>query len=96
VAGYARNRAILMEGLPKAGFDDFAPADGAFYFYANVARRTNDSEAFCLKMLQETGVATTPGIDFDHARGRGYLRFSFAGTSDAMVEAVKRLKAWNG
>lgn len=96
VAGYARNRAILMEGLPKAGFDDFAPADGAFYFYANVARRTNDSEAFCLKMLKETGVATTPGIDFDHARGRGYLRFSFAGTSDAMVEAVKRLKAWNG
>ncbi len=47
-------------------------------------------------MLKETGVATTPGIDFDHARGRGYLRFSFAGTSDDMVEAVKRLKAWNG
>ena len=94
VAGYARNRAILMEGLPKAGFTDFAPADGAFYLYANVARRTNDSEAFCLKMLRETGVATTPGIDFDHARGRGYLRFSFAGTSDDMVEAVKRLKAW--
>ncbi|HKJ72560.1 MAG TPA: aminotransferase class I/II-fold pyridoxal phosphate-dependent enzyme [Alphaproteobacteria bacterium] len=94
VAGYARNRAMLMEGLPKAGFEDFAPANGAFYFYANVAERTNDSEAFCLKMLQETGVATTPGTDFDHARGHGYLRFSFAGSGEQMAEAIKRLKAW--
>jgi aspartate/methionine/tyrosine aminotransferase len=96
VAGYARNRAMLMEGLPKAGFDKFAPADGAFYLYANVADRTNDSEEFCLRMLNETGVATTPGTDFDHARGRGYIRFSFAGSAEQMAEAIKRLKAWRG
>ncbi len=96
VAGYARNRAMLMEGLPKAGFHDFAPADGAFYLYANIADRTNDSEAFCLKMLKETGVATTPGTDFDFERGRSFMRFSFAGSADDMAEAIRRLKAWKG
>ena len=96
VAGYARNRAMLMEGLPKAGFDNFAPADGAFYLYANVAERTNDSEAFCLKLLRETGVATTPGTDFDLERGRSYMRFSFAGSAEDMAEAIKRLRAWKG
>lgn len=96
VAGYARNRAMLMEGLPKAGFDNFAPADGAFYLYANIAERTNDSEAFCLKLLRETGVATTPGTDFDFERGRSYMRFSFAGSAADMAEAIKRLRAWKG
>ncbi len=94
VARYAANRALLLEELPKAGFDRFAPADGAFYLYADIAHLTNDSEAFCRRMLQETGVACTPGTDFDPARGHATLRLSFAGTAAAMAEAARRLKAW--
>jgi aspartate/methionine/tyrosine aminotransferase len=94
VARYARNRAVLLEELPKAGLNDLAPADGAFYVYANVARFTNDSEAFCKRMLAETGVAATPGIDFDPARGHTSLRFSFAGATADMVEAARRIKGW--
>ncbi len=94
VASYARNRELLLDELPKAGFDRLAPADGAFYLYADVGALTNDSEAFCRRMLAETGVATTPGVDFDPARGHRFLRFSFAGPEAAMAEAAARLKTW--
>lgn len=94
VARYAENRAVLLEALPKAGFDRLAPADGAFYIYANVAHLTNDSEAFCKQMLKDTGVATTPGIDFDPQGGHKFLRFSFAGATADMVEASRRLADW--
>lgn len=95
VARYARNRAILLEELPAAGFRDLAPADGAFYVYAEVSAMTDDSEAFCRRMLAETGVAATPGIDFDPARGRRYMRFSFAGSTETMIDAARRLRAWS-
>jgi aspartate/methionine/tyrosine aminotransferase len=94
VARYRENRDLLLAELPKAGFDRFAPADGAFYLYADVAHLTNDSEDFCRRMLREIGVAVTPGTDFDPARGRGTLRISFAGATDAMAEAARRLKSW--
>jgi aspartate/methionine/tyrosine aminotransferase len=94
VAAYARNRALLLEELPKAGFDRLAPADGAFYLYADVAHLTNDSEAFCRRMLAETGVAATPGIDFDPERGNRFVRFSFAGSTADMAGAARRLRAW--
>ena len=94
VARYARNRALLLDELPKAGFLRFAPADGAFYLYADVAHLTNDSPEFCRRMLRETGVACTPGTDFDPARGNATLRLSFAGTTETMAEAARRLKAW--
>ena len=94
VQRYRTNRDLLMAGLPAAGFDRLAPADGAFYLYADVAHLTNDSREFCRRMLAETGVATTPGIDFDRARGAGTLRISFAGSTAEMEEAVRRLKAW--
>ena len=94
VAAYARNRGLLLRELPEAGFDRLAPADGAFYLYAEVTHLTNDSEAFCRRMLAETGVATTPGVDFDPERGNRYLRFSFAGPEAEMAEAARRLKAW--
>ena len=94
VAAYARNRALLLEALPKAGFDRLAPADGAFYLYADVSRLTNDSQDFCRRMLAETGVAITPGIDFDPERGHQFVRFSFAGLEAEMAQAAARLEAW--
>jgi aspartate/methionine/tyrosine aminotransferase len=94
VRRYGANRALLLEQLPAAGFRDFAPADGAFYLYADVTHLTNDSEAFCRRILAETGVAITPGIDFDPARGHRAVRFSFAGATADMAEAARRLQAW--
>ncbi len=94
VVRYARNRDLLLNELPAAGFDRLAPADGAFYLYADVARWTSDSQAFCRRMLAQTGVATTPGVDFDPAAGQHYLRLSFAGETADMAQAVERLKSW--
>jgi len=94
VARYAKNRAVLLERLPGAGFEDLAPPDGAFYIYANVAHLTNDSQKFCASMLAETGVAATPGIDFDPGRGASFVRFSYAGATGDMERAVDKLKAW--
>lgn len=94
VARYARNRELLLAELPKAGFDRLAPADGAFYLFADVRGLTNDSQEFCRRMLAETGVAATPGIDFDVDRGQGYVRFSFAGATEDMAEAARRLQRW--
>ena len=94
VRRYRTNRDLLLAGLPAAGFDRFAPAEGAFYLYCDVAHLTNDSRDFCRRMLGEAGVATTPGVDFDRARGAGTLRISFAGSTAEMEEAVRRLKAW--
>jgi aspartate/methionine/tyrosine aminotransferase len=94
IARYGRNREILLNDLPKAGFDDLISTDGAFYIYANVARLTNDSLDFCQRMLVETGVAATPGIDFDPVRGHHFMRFCFSGATKDMVEAARRLHAW--
>jgi aspartate/methionine/tyrosine aminotransferase len=93
-AAYARNREMLLNELPEAGFGKLAPADGAFYLYADIGSLTGDSEAFVRRMLQEIGVAATPGIDFDEAEGRHFLRFSYAGTFENMREAARRLKEW--
>lgn len=96
VARYAQNRELLLSELPKAGFGRMASADGAFYLYADVTHMTNDSSAFCARMLAETGVAATPGVDFDPERGNRYVRFSFAGRTEDMAEAARRLIAWLG
>ncbi len=93
-AVYAQNRALLLEELPRASFDKLAPADGAFYLYADVAELTDDSEAFVRRMLKDTGVAVTPGADFDEEDGRRFIRFSYAGTFEHMREAARRLQAW--
>ena len=94
VRRYRRNRDLLLAELPKAGFTRFAPPDGAFYLYADVGTLTNDSEAFCKRMLKETGVAATPGVDFDSERGHRFIRFSFAGSTEEMAEAARKLQSW--
>ena len=92
VARYKANRDVLLAALPEAGFDKLSHANGAFYVYADVGHLTDDSLAFCQRILAETGVAITPGVDFDPGRGHRYVRFSFAGTTEDMAEAAKRLK----
>src|SRR5690606_32892293 len=96
VARYAANRQLLLAELPKAGFDRLAPADGAFYLYADIAHLTNDSQEFCRRMLADTGIAATPGLDFDAGRGHATMRFSFAGATQDMAEAAHRLRRWLG
>jgi aspartate/methionine/tyrosine aminotransferase len=92
--GYEENRRILLAGLPPVGLDSFLPADGAFYLYADVSRFSTDSFAFATRMLEEAGVATTPGVDFDPLHGQNFLRLCYAGGRDEMHEAVERIGNW--
>jgi aspartate/methionine/tyrosine aminotransferase len=92
--GYEENRRILTEGLPKAGLDNFLPVDGAFYLYADISRFSDDSLNFAKRMLNEAGVAATPGIDFDPVNGKHFLRFCYAGSAAEMHEAVERIGGW--
>jgi aspartate/methionine/tyrosine aminotransferase len=92
--GYEENRRILLEGLPKAGLDKTLPVDGAFYLYADVSRFSDDSFDFARRMLAQTHVAATPGIDFDPLKGRHFVRFCYAGAAAEMHEAVERLANW--
>jgi len=92
--GYEENRRILLEGLPRAGFDKFFPVDGAFYLYADVSRFSDDSFEFAKRMLAQTHVAATPGIDFDPVKGGHFIRFCYAGAAAEMHEAVDRLANW--
>jgi len=92
--GYEENRRILLDGLPRAGLDTFLPVDGAFYLYADISRFSGDSFEFATRMLEEAGVAATPGVDFDPIHGRNFLRLCYAGASDEMREAVERIGVW--
>ena len=92
--GYEENRRILLDGLPRAGLTSFLPVDGAFYLYADVSRFSSDSLAFAKSMLEEAGVAVTPGIDFDPLRGKHFVRLCYAGSRQDMHEAVERIGAW--
>ena len=92
---YALNRRLLLKALPDAGLTELAPADGAFYLYADVSAFTDDALGFARLMLDEIGVAVTPGLDFDETRGHRFLRFSYAGTESDMAEAARRLKNWS-
>ena len=94
VARYRRSRDILLAALPRAGFGHVAAADGAFYIYADLAGRTNDSAAFCARLLAEAGIAATSGLDFDRARGHQTMRFSYCGAEQDMAEAARRLQGW--
>ena len=91
---YAKNREILLEGLPLAGIDQLAPADGAFYIWAQVDHLCDDSQELAKIWLNDLGIAVTPGIDFDPANGHRFIRFSFAGSSEEAIEAVNRLGQW--
>jgi aspartate/methionine/tyrosine aminotransferase len=94
VARYAGNRALLLDGLPRLGIDRLAPADGAFYVYADVGHLTEDSYAWCTETLAATGVAMAPGIDFDTRDGNRFVRLSFAGSAEEIERGLDRLSSW--
>ena len=94
VARYRRSRDVLLAALPGAGFPHVAAADGAFYIYADVGARTNDSLEFCARMLTQAGIAASSGMDFDRMRGHRTMRFSYCGPEADMAEAARRLAVW--
>ncbi|MGZ4561669.1 MAG: pyridoxal phosphate-dependent aminotransferase [Mycobacteriaceae bacterium] len=89
---YRANRGLLLRGLPALGLGDLAPADGAFYAYADISHLTEDSTAWCARLLAETGVALAPGVDFDTVHGGSTVRLSFAGSTADMAEALERMR----
>ncbi|MEL7025947.1 MAG: aminotransferase class I/II-fold pyridoxal phosphate-dependent enzyme [Pseudomonadota bacterium] len=95
-AVYAKNRDLLMDALPKAGFTKLAPPDGAFYIYADISDLTDDSMAFAADILDKVGVAVTPGVDFDADRGQTTLRLSYAGSTADIKEGIERLARYMG
>jgi aspartate/methionine/tyrosine aminotransferase len=93
-ATYARNRQLLLDALPALGLSRIAPPDGAFYIYADIGHLTEDSLAFCHRMLAETGVAAATGRDFDPVDGHRFIRFSFAVSTEETRDAIRRLTDW--
>lgn len=93
-AMYAHNRSVLLDALPAMGLDRIAPPDGAFYLWADVGHLTDDSMAFCTRLLRETGVALAPGVDFDPVDGHRFIRISFAPDTARIEEALHRLVPW--
>jgi aspartate/methionine/tyrosine aminotransferase len=94
VAAFRRTRQQLLRDLPGCGFPRFAPAEGAFYLYADISHRANCSIEFCDRLMQEAGIVATPGVDFDRARGHQNIRFSYCGDVSDVEEAVSRLRAF--
>ena len=94
IATYAANRELLLAALPDLGLARIAPPDGAFYVYADIGDYTDDSMQFCMQLLQDTGVATAPGIDFDPVQGHRFMRISFAVSTELVAEAIRRMKPW--
>ncbi|MGB7980550.1 MAG: aminotransferase class I/II-fold pyridoxal phosphate-dependent enzyme [Candidatus Nanopelagicales bacterium] len=94
VTGYAATRDLLLARLPELGWTRVAPADGAFYLYADVSASGMDSTTWCARLLDRAGVALTPGSDFDPVEGHSYVRLSFAAPLDVVNEAVDRIIAW--
>ena len=91
---YRANRRLLLERLPTMGLSHIAPPDGAFYIYADISHLTDDSMAFCLRLLEDTGVATAPGIDFDPVEGHRFMRLSFAVSTAEVEDALERMAGW--
>ncbi|WP_426017300.1 pyridoxal phosphate-dependent aminotransferase [Brevundimonas sp. DWR2-3-1b1] len=94
IHNYARNRQLILDALPALGLRKIAPPDGAFYIWADIGHLTDDSGAFCERLLRDTGVATAPGVDFDPIDGHRFIRFSFAVSTSEIEEALSRLRPW--
>ena len=91
ISVYTANRQLMIDGLKAAGLTKFAPPDGAFYVYVDVSEYTEDALAFAREILDQAGVAVTPGLDFDPVRGHHWLRFSYARSTADITEGLSRL-----
>ncbi|WP_206237859.1 pyridoxal phosphate-dependent aminotransferase [Novosphingobium terrae] len=94
IATYAKNRELMLAALPAMGLARIAPPDGAFYIWADIGHLTDDSISFCTRLLEETGVCTAPGVDFDPLDGHRFMRFSFAVSTALVEEAISLLVPW--
>ena len=94
IATYAKNREAMLAALPALGLAKIAPPDGAFYIWADIGHLTDDSMGFCTQLLNDTGVATAPGVDFDPIEGHRFMRFSFAVSTPLVEEAIARMIPW--
>ena len=88
---YRKNRQLMMNGLQQMGLESFAPPDGAFYFYIDISQFSDNSLSFCNEILEEVGVAITPGVDFDPMRGKTTIRISYARSTEEITEGINRL-----
>ncbi|WP_220099649.1 pyridoxal phosphate-dependent aminotransferase [Mycobacteroides abscessus] len=91
---YRTNRDLLIAGLSELGIDRLAPPEGAFYLYADIGHLTDSSRAWCRRLLDDTGVAVVPGVDFDSRQGDKYIRISFGGSRREVEVALDRLARW--
>jgi aspartate/methionine/tyrosine aminotransferase len=87
-------RDFLLPALRELGFEIPLVPQGAFYLYADCSRFTDDSQAFALRLLDQAGVAITPGLDFGSHRAAQHVRFSYANTLDNLREGVARLRGY--
>lgn len=94
IANYTANRSLLLAALPALGLARIAPPDGAFYIWADIGHLTDDAMGFCVRLLEDTGVATAPGIDFDPVDGHRFIRFSFAVSTTELRDAIQRMIPW--
>lgn len=91
---YKVNRDLMLTALPRLGFAKIAPPDGAFYIYTDISKFSDNSLEFCKKLLMDTGVATTPGLDFDPLNGHKYMRLSYPQTTQQVETALGRIEDW--
>lgn len=88
---FGERRDYLLPALRQLGFGIPVAPQGAFYLYADCSRFTADSQAFALGLLEQAGVAITPGLDFGSHQPQRHVRFSYANTLENLRQAVERL-----
>ncbi|MBL8423294.1 MAG: pyridoxal phosphate-dependent aminotransferase [Candidatus Accumulibacter phosphatis] len=93
---FRRRRDFLGPALTELGFRLPARAEGAFYLYANCSELTDDSERFAHDLLDATGVAATPGLDFGSNAPEKHLRFAYTTGVERLAEAAERIRRYLG
>ena len=93
-AEFEQRRDYLLSVLPDLGFKIPVGPEGAFYIYAGANELTDDAQQFCQQLLEATGVALTPGLDFGHHNANHYIRFAYTTGIDRLQQAVERIRDW--
>ena len=94
VSIYKKNRDLLVNVFEKIGLKNYASPDGAFYLYVDITSIAKDSSSLALSLLNDIGISSTPGVDFDKKLGKNFIRFSYAGSTKRIAEASQRIKNW--